>query len=57
MNSLQEKDEAKKNAMRIFKDKEQVDQQDERIQQVAKKLYKDIPEVSMVIEATLEEQV
>ena len=57
MNSLQEKDEAKKNAMSIFKDKEEVDQQDERIQQVTEKLYKDIPEVLMVIEATLEEQV
>jgi predicted nucleic acid-binding Zn-ribbon protein len=40
-----------------LKEKDEVEQQAEKIQQAIQKLYKDIPEMSMVVEATLEEQV
>jgi hypothetical protein len=52
---VKEKEEAKKKEERIFNEKDEVEQQEERIQRVVHKLYKDIPEVSMVVEATLEE--
>ena len=54
---VKEKDEAEQKAERILKEKDEAKQQEERIQRVIQKLYKEIPEVPMVVESTLEEQV
>jgi len=54
---VQEKDEAKKKVEMILKEKEEVEQQVERIYRSIQKLYKVILEVTMVVDATLEEHV
>jgi len=54
MTGVQEKHKAEKKEERILKEKDEVEQQVERIQQAIQKLYKEILEVSMVVEATLE---
>jgi heterodisulfide reductase subunit B len=54
---LKEKSEVEEKDERILKEKDEVEQQVEKIQQAIQKLYKDILEIPMVVEATLEEQV
>jgi hypothetical protein len=54
---LKEKSNVEEKAERILKEKDEVEKQAKRIQHAIQKLYKDILEMLMVVEATLEEQV
>jgi prefoldin subunit 5 len=51
---LKKNSEAKETVERILKEKDETEQQVEKIQHAIQKLYKYIPEMSMVVGATLE---
>jgi hypothetical protein len=55
--NLEEKEKVEKKVEGMLKEKEEAEKQVERIQRVVHKLYKDIPKVWIVVEATLEEYV
>jgi hypothetical protein len=55
--ALKEKNESKEKVEKVLKEKDGAEKMEQQIQTVVQKLYKEIPEVLIVVEATMEEQV